>query len=56
MLYKIYNKLKTKLKKRSNKPVIKPVSLDDEIEKQPKHDAIDYDGMGDWGRFPPIKK
>lgn len=19
-------------------------------------DNIDYDGMGDWGRFPPIKK
>ena len=19
-------------------------------------DEVDYDGMGDWGRFPPIKK
>ena len=21
-----------------------------------KGDIMDYDGMGDWGRFPPIKK
>ena len=21
-----------------------------------KGDLMDYDGMGDWGRFPPIKK
>jgi len=21
-----------------------------------KGDSMDYDGMGDWGRFPPIKK
>lgn len=29
-----------------------------EIENDPifKDDIIDYDGHGNWGRFPPIKK
>ena len=29
-----------------------------EIEEKPtlKDDIIDYDGHGNWGRFPPIKK
>tara|TARA_Y100001937_G_C6937282_1_gene248723 strand:+ start:299 stop:490 length:192 start_codon:yes stop_codon:yes gene_type:complete len=29
-----------------------------EIEDKPtlKDDIIDYDGHGNWGRFPPIKK
>lgn len=33
----------------------------DSIDKNEKileqlGDELDYDGMGDWGRFPPIKK
>lgn len=26
------------------------------FETYNKGDIMDYDGMGDWGRFPPIKK
>ena len=26
------------------------------IDLEQLGDELDYDGMGDWGRFPPIKK
>lgn len=28
----------------------------DKYETYNKGDLMDYDGMGDWGRFPPIRK
>mgnify|MGYP001235480066 CR=1 FL=1 len=36
-------------------------AINESIEKNKKvleklGDEVDYDGMGDWGRFPPIKK
>ena len=36
-------------------------AINESIEKNEKAlerlgDEADYDGMGDWGRFPPIKK
>lgn len=33
-------------------------STKQEIENRPllKDDIVDYDGHGNWGRFPPIKK
>tara|TARA_S200000501_G_scaffold366703_1_gene401957 strand:- start:13 stop:207 length:195 start_codon:yes stop_codon:yes gene_type:complete len=44
----------------SRKRKVKKV-INESIEKNEKilerlGDEADYDGMGDWGRFPPIKK
>ena len=44
----------------SRKRKVKKV-INESIEKNKKilerlGDEADYDGMGDWGRFPPIKK
>ncbi len=51
MLLTIYKKLKKKLKKDAQPPLVVK-----DTGKDTKGDPIDYDGMGDWGRFPPIKK
>ena len=51
MLLTIYKKLRKRLKKDASPP---PVPKD--TIRDIKGDPVDYDGMGDWGRFPPIKK
>jgi hypothetical protein len=50
-----------RLFKKERKPKLSVAQIDELIETNKDTfinlgDNIDYDGMGDWGRFPPIKK
>jgi hypothetical protein len=43
-------------RKRKMNCIIKDSMIKDEKILEHLSDNADYDGMGDWGRFPPIKK
>ena len=50
-----------RLFKKDKEPKLSVVQIDKLIEINKDafsrmEDEADYDGMGDWGRFPPIKK
>lgn len=50
-----------RLIKKDKKPRLSVAQIDELIETNKDTfinlgDNLDYDGMGDWGRFPPIKK
>lgn len=50
-----------RLFKKDNKSRLSVAQVDELIETNKDTfinlgDNLDYDGMGDWGRFPPIKK
>ena len=50
-----------RLIKKDKKPRLSVAQVDELIETNKDAfsrmgDEADYDGMGDWGRFPPIKK
>ena len=50
-----------RLTKKDNKPKLSVAQIDELIETNKDTfinlgDNLDYDGMGDWGRFPPINK
>lgn len=51
---KIVNKIFSFFKRKKQAPQINKKS--ETQNKKCLHDQMDYDGMGDWGRFPPIKK
>ena len=50
-----------RLFRREKRPKLSVAQIDELIETNKDvlvqlGDEADYDGMGDWGRFPPIKK
>ena len=50
-----------RLFRKDKKPKLSVAQIDELIETNKDTfinlgDNLDYDGMGDWGRFPPIKK
>ena len=50
-----------RLFKKEKEPKLSVAQIDELIELNKDAfsrmgDEVDYDGMGDWGRFPPIKK
>lgn len=51
----------TRFLKKKKEPKLSVAQIDELIELNKDvlvriGDDLDYDGMGDWGRFPPIKK
>lgn len=56
-----YIKRFPRLFKKTKEPKLSVAQIDELIETNKDilvqlGDEADYDGMGDWGRFPPIKK
>lgn len=56
-----YIKRFPRLFRKDKKPKLSVAQVDELIEINKDAfsrmgDEVDYDGMGDWGRFPPIKK
>lgn len=52
----ILSKIFTCPKKRRQRELEQAKKVWNKYETYNKGDIMDYDGMGDWGRFPPIKK
>ena len=52
----IFKKIFECPKKRRQRELAKSKEVWNKYETYNKGDLMDYDGMGDWGRFPPIRK